>query len=175
MEGDLLSSLSLQSLSNIFNRVNKSAISAIDSCLDIDIVKSCFKILRKHWTVVLSCYEQELALELSSVYNEQWIESIQESFERTEVLHHQYYKSLLSVNSSRENQLNVEKNLCKQKESRNIETPLFDELKEILENLVLEYDDTENSKTIIMGVYHEYQQQFKALQNVHIKYMCSLR
>ena len=175
MEGDLLSDLSLQSLSNIFNRVNKSVISAIDSSYDVAIVKSRFESLRQHWMIVLARYERELELELSSVFNEQWIENIQESFERTEILHHQYYNSLLSVNSSRENQLNIERNLCKQRESRNVETQLFDELKEILKKMVLEYDDTENNKNVIMGIYHEYKQQFQSLQNVHINYMCSLR
>ena len=172
MEQHLHIELSLQSLVNIFNRVNKSVISAIDSCFDIDIVNYRFESLRNHWTMVLIRYEKELE---SGEYNEQFINNVHESYERTEVLRHQYNKSLLSVNSSQENQLKLQRTLRKQNESRTIETQLLEEFKDILENMVLEYDGTENSKKVIMGVYHEYKEQLQSLQRAHLEYMCSLR
>ena len=57
----------LQSLVNIFNRVNKSVISAIDSCFDIEIVNYRFESLRNHWNIVLIRYEKELE---SGEYND---------------------------------------------------------------------------------------------------------
>ena len=78
---------SLQSLVNIF--------SAIDSCFDIYILNYGFESLRNHWTIILILYEKELQ---SGEYNEQYINDVQESYERTELLRHQYNKTLLSVN-----------------------------------------------------------------------------
>ena len=41
--------------------------------------------------------------------------------------------------------------------------------------MVLEYDGTENSKKVIMGVYHENKVQLQSLQRAHLEYMSSLR
>ena len=41
--------------------------------------------------------------------------------------------------------------------------------------MVLEYDGTENSKKVIIGVYQEYKEQLQSLQRAHLEYMCSLR
>ena len=91
------------------------------------------------------------------------------------MLRHQYNKSLLSVNSSQENQLKLQRTLRKQNESQTIETQLLEEFKDILQNMVLEYDGTENSKKVIMGVYHENKVQLQSLQRAHLEYMSSLR
>lgn len=162
MEKDLLVDLSLKSLSNIFNRANKSVISAINSCYDIDIVDNRFESLRLYWVIILARYEGES--ESIPDYDEQWISKIQESFESTEILRHQYNRSRLS-----------ERNLCKQNESRSIETQLLEEYKEILETMVLDFDGTDNSKKVMIGIYNEYKQQLKSLQNAQIEYMCGLR
>ena len=173
MERDLHVDLSLKSLSNIFNRLNESVISAINSCYDIDIINNRFQSLRQHWLIVLARYEKEL--ESVSEFDEQWIGNIQEYFERTEILKHQYDKSRLSVKSSHDNKLNLEINLCKQNESRSIETQLLEEYKEILGKMVLEYDGLDSSKRVIIGVYHEYKQQLRSLQKAHVEYMYTLR
>ena len=76
MEKDLLVDLSLKSLSNIFNRANKSVISAINSCYDIDIVDNRFESLRLYWVIILARYEGES--ESIQDYDEQWISKIQE-------------------------------------------------------------------------------------------------
>ena len=41
--------------------------------------------------------------------------------------------------------------------------------------MVLEYDGTENSKKVMIGVYQEYKEQLQSLQRAHLEYMCSLR
>ena len=154
--------LLLKWLLNIFKRAHKSAISAINSCYDIDIVDNRFESLRLYWVIILARYEGES--ESISDYDEQWISKIQESYESTEILRHQYNRSRLS-----------ERNLCKQNESRSIETQLLEEYKEILETMVLDFDGTDNSKKVMIGIYNEYKQQLKSLQNAQIEYMCGLR
>ena len=102
MEEAMQSDMSLQLLSNIFERMNRSVISAIKSLHDIDLVNSRFGNLRKQWLTILLRYEKDRQCKLDCEYDEIWISDIQETFERTEILLYQYDKSLQSARKSHE-------------------------------------------------------------------------
>ena len=123
------SDMSLQLLSNIFERMNRSVISAIKSSHDIDLVNSRFGNLRKQWLTILLRYEKDKQCKLDCEYDEIWISNIQETFESTEILLYQYDKSLQSARRSHEGQLDLQRNLHKLKGSREVDKQILDHYK----------------------------------------------
>ena len=109
MDEDMQSDMSLQLLSNVFERMNRSVISAIKSSLDIDLVNRRFGNLRKQWMTILTRYEKERQCTLDSQYDEIWISNIQETFESTEILRYQYDKSLQSDRKLHERKFDLQK------------------------------------------------------------------
>ena len=175
MDEDMQSDMSLQLLSNVFERMNRSVISAIKSSLDIDLVNSRFGNLRKQWMTILTRYEKERQCTLDSQYDEIWISNIQETFESTEILRYQYDKSLQSDRKLHERKFDLQRNLQRLKGSRDVEKQILQNYKGILEQMVLQYDRSVKSKGIINGTYIEYKEQRQRVQSAHVDYLSDLK
>ena len=58
MNKSMVADISLQSLLDIFERINKSVISAIKSSHDIELVHTCYEYLKELWITISSRYEK---------------------------------------------------------------------------------------------------------------------
>ena len=168
--------LSLMSLLRLFNRINGSVVGAINESFDIDLVHNRFDNLRKHWNIILLKYEQEFEAERLDMTNfdEEWIKSVQEQFDRTALLCNQYEKTSAKDLIRESDNKHLEEKIEKLAERLIVEKQVLINYKTNLERLILQERCTRNVESI-ERMYVEFRGQFDICKHLHVKHSSLLK